>query len=59
MLFRSAEPDAEDLAALRFARVTAPDNHVEFMFLRGVGGPESLRVPARAVASSGVVRLVQ
>ena len=53
------EPDADELAALRFARVTAPDNQVEIMFLRAVGGPESLTVPARAVASSTPVRLVQ
>ena len=53
------EPDAGDLAALRYARVTAPDNHVEIMFLRAVGGPESLTVPARAVASSKPVRLTQ
>lgn len=53
------DPDAEELSALRYARVTAPDNHVDIMFLRAVGGPESLTVPARAVASTKPVRLVQ
>jgi hypothetical protein len=53
------EPAADELPALRYARVTAPDNHVDIMFLRAVGGPESLTVPARAVASAGVVRLTQ
>jgi len=53
------EPDPDGLTALRYARVTAPDNHLEIMFLRAVGGPESLTVPARAVASSKPVRLTQ
>lgn len=53
------EPDAEELVSLRYARVTAPDNHVDIMFLRAVGGPESLTVPARAVASTKPVRLTQ
>jgi len=49
----------KNLAALRFARVTAPDNHVEIMFLRAVGGPQEFTVPARAVASTKPVRLTQ
>src|SRR6266853_201900 len=46
------DPNPEDLAGLRFARVTAPDNRVEIAFLRAVGGPENITVPARAVAST-------
>jgi len=52
-----AEP--KDVAGLHFARVTAPDNHVEIMFLRAVGGPQQFTVPARAVASTKPVRLTQ
>lgn len=52
-----AEP--KDIAGLTFARVTAPDNHVEIMFLRAVGGPQQFTVPARAVASTKPVRLTQ
>jgi hypothetical protein len=53
------EPKPDDLAALRYARVTAPDNRVEIAFLRAVGGPETFTVPARAVASTKPVRLTQ
>jgi len=53
------DTDPKDIAALRFARVTAPDNHVEIMFLRAVGGPQQFTVPARAVASIKPVRLTQ
>jgi len=49
----------KDVAGLHFARVTAPDNHVEIMFLRAVGGPQQFTVPARAVASTKPVRLTQ
>jgi Flp pilus assembly protein TadG len=49
----------KDVAALYFARVTAPNNHVEIMFLRAVGGPRQFTVPARAVASTKPVRLTQ
>jgi Flp pilus assembly protein TadG len=55
-----AQPkDAKDVAGLHFARVTAPDNHVEIIFLRAVGGPQQFTVPARAVASIKPVRLTQ
>ena len=53
------DTEPKDIAALRFARVTAPDNHVEIMFLRAVGGPRQFTVPARAVASIKPVRLTQ
>jgi Flp pilus assembly protein TadG len=49
----------KNLATLRYARVTAPDNPVEIMFLRAVGGPQSFTVPARAVASTNPVRLTE
>jgi len=44
---------------LHYARVTAPDNQVEIMFLRAVGGPADFTVPARAVASTNPVRLTE
>ena len=56
---RQWDTEPKDIAGLRFARVTAPDNHVEIMFLRAVGGPQQFTVPARAVASTKPVRLTQ
>jgi hypothetical protein len=53
------ELQPKDLTALHYARVTAPDNHVEIMFLRAVGGPPDFTVPARAVASTNPVRLTE
>ena len=53
------EKEPKDVPALRYARVTAPDNHVEIMFLRAVGGPANFTVPARAVASTKPVRLTE
>jgi hypothetical protein len=47
------------VAELRYARVTAPDNHLEIMFLRAVGGPMEFTVPARAAASVHPVRLIE
>lgn len=44
---------------MKFARVTAPDNHLEVTFLRAVGSPASITVPTRSVAASQPVRLVQ
>jgi uncharacterized membrane protein len=49
----------KNVAALRFARVTAPDNHMGIMFLRAVGGPPEFTVPARAAASIKPVRLTE
>jgi Flp pilus assembly protein TadG len=46
-------------STLVYARVTAPENDVEITFLRAVGGPESLTVPARSVAATNPVRLTQ
>jgi uncharacterized membrane protein len=51
----SGEP--EEPGPLRFVRVTAPGNQVEIFFLRAVGGPENLSVPARAIAAANPVRL--
>jgi hypothetical protein len=56
---RQWDTEPKDIAGLHFARVTAPDNHVEIMFLRAVGGPQQFTVPARAVASTKPVRLTQ
>jgi Flp pilus assembly protein TadG len=53
----NAEP--KDASDLRFARVTAPDNHLEIVFLRAVGGPETFTVPAQAVATTNPVRLTE
>ena len=53
------EEQPKDLVALHYARVTAPENHVEIMFLRAVGGPQEFTVPARAVASTKPVRLTE
>jgi len=52
-----AEP--KDATAMSFARVTAPANGVDIVFLRAVGGPQSFTVPARSVANSNPVRLWQ
>ncbi len=51
--------EPKDAAAIQFARVTAPDNHMEITFLRAIGGPLNLTVPAHAVASKDPVRLVE
>jgi hypothetical protein len=53
------ETQPRDLTALHYARVTAPDNDLEIMFLRAVGGPQEFTVPARAVASTKPVRLTE
>jgi len=52
------ERDPKDAGAT-MARVTAPSNQVEIFFLRAVGGPATFTVPARAVAGSNPVRLIQ
>ena len=53
------ENEPKDAAKMTMARVTAPDNSVEITFLRAVGSPNHLVVPARAAASSNPVRLVE
>jgi uncharacterized membrane protein len=53
------EKDPNDTAAIRFARVTAPDNNLEITFLRAVGGPQTQNVAAYAVAAVNPVRLVE
>jgi len=49
----------KDTGALTMARVTAPANNVDIVFLRAVGGPASFAVPARSVAASNPVRLTE
>lgn len=39
-------------------RATAPENRVEILFLRAVGGPESFPIRAHSVAAANPVRLV-
>lgn len=56
---RSWVAEPKEPAALRYARVTAPDNQVEILFLRAVGGPDRFTVPAHAVASINPVRLTE
>jgi hypothetical protein len=51
--------DPDEPAAITLTRVTAPSNELDISFLRAVGGPESLTVPARSVAAVNPVRLVQ
>ena len=51
------EADPTDPASTTRARVTAPNNAVEIMFLRAVGGPDVFTVPAHSVASLNPVRL--
>jgi hypothetical protein len=51
--------DPKDVSGLSLARVTAPANGVDIVFLRAVGGPKSFTVPARSVAAVKPVRLVE
>ena len=53
------EKSPKDVAALTQARVTAPANQVEIVFLRAVGGPNVFTVPAHSVAAANPVRLVE
>ena len=53
------ESEPKDPSPLRYARVTAPDNQVEIMFLRAVGGPQRFTVPAHSVAAGRPVRLTE
>jgi Flp pilus assembly protein TadG len=53
------EKSPKDAASVTMARVTAPENSVEIMFLRAVGGPAAFTVPAHAVAASNPVRLIE
>jgi hypothetical protein len=53
------DQEPKEAAGLQYARVTAPENHVEIMFLRAVGGPTDFTVPARAVSATNPVRLTQ
>jgi uncharacterized membrane protein len=53
------EVEPKEFSGLRYARVTAPDNNVEIVFLRAVGGPVNFDVPAHAVATTDPVRLTE
>lgn len=53
------EKNPADAGAMKFARVTAPNNNLEITFLRAVGGPNSFVVPAHAAAASNPVRLTE
>jgi Flp pilus assembly protein TadG len=53
------DADPKDVARLTMARVTAPANNVDIVFLRAVGGPNKFTVPARSTAASSPVRLTE
>lgn len=53
------EAKPADVATVRYVRVTAPDNQLGILFLRAVGGPESLSVPSHAVSATNPVRLAE
>jgi len=53
------EREPKDPASIVKARVTAPSNNVDIIFLRAAGGPAALTVPARSVAAIDPVRLTQ
>lgn len=48
-----------DARAIHYARVAVDGNQLDITFLRAVGGPDSINVPARAVAEANPVRLVE
>jgi len=56
---RTWERDPKDASSLTMARVTAPANGVDIVFLRAVGGPSSFTVPARGIAAANPVRLTE
>ena len=53
------ERDPKDAAAITMTRVVVPSNSIEISFLRAVGGPKSMTVPAASIASTNPVRLTQ
>ena len=53
------ERDPKDAGAITMARVSAPQNSVEIIFLRAVGGPNNFTVPAHAIAATNPVRLTE
>jgi Flp pilus assembly protein TadG len=53
------EKEPKDPASLAQVRVTTPQNGLDIVFLRAVGGPASFSVPARSVAGANPVRLLQ
>jgi uncharacterized membrane protein len=55
----SWDADPKDPSAVTMARVTAPANGVDIVFLRAVGGPKSFTVPARSIAATNPVRLTE
>jgi uncharacterized membrane protein len=53
------DADPKEAGGLTMARVTAPANSVDIVFLRAVGGPDAFTVPARSTAAANPVRLTQ
>ena len=56
---RRWEQDPKDAGPVTQARVTAPANGVDIIFLRAAGGPASFTVPAHSVAATDPVRLIE
>jgi uncharacterized membrane protein len=56
---RTWDRDPKDASGLSLARVTAPANGVDIVFLRAAGGPKSFTVPSRSVAGVKPVRLLE
>ncbi len=53
------DANPQDAGGRTMARVTAPANSVDIVFLRAVGGPGAFTVPARSVAAANPVRLTE
>jgi Flp pilus assembly protein TadG len=53
------DSNPKEPAEMTMARVIVPSNRMEITFLRAVGGPSSLNVAARSVASTKPVRLTE
>ena len=53
------DSNPQDPGSVTMARVTAPNNGLDIVFLRAVGGPERFTVPARSIAAVNPVRLTQ
>ncbi len=51
--------DPKDASQLTQVRVTAPANGVDIVFLRSVGAPKSITVPAASIAQTNPVRLIE
>ncbi len=53
------EATPDNASEVKFARVRAPENHLNVIFLSAVGGPLNFTVPAHAVSATNPVRLAE